>query len=415
MKIYENIIIGSGPVGNHAFRKIKHNTLLITGETKKKIKTNKIHPKIKVILENKTNKFSDLIYSKKNNFAIYSSSEIGGLTNYWGKQFFEYNENEIWPNSIFKNYKSYRKNLDIIEKIYPSTKIQILKKKNFNNLTLSKFTPPIVKSDIVNRHKFKKNKKNVIIADRVISFKKIKKNLIKIFTQESYYFCRNIILCAGPVGNSLILLRSFKEIRNINFKDDYPRLIFGIKTSKSNNINLREDLSDFEILNYNKSIIYGTIFKFNPEHFNLFMRPLIKVFKKILSKFFFYGIYWTTGEYNKIKLSLKKQKIYLSGKTFNIKKDKTKTINNLSEMGYRILKVWTLNFAYGFHYHSLMINFKGKNLSINNFLTKVGYAKNIQCFDSSVINKISNKPPTKTYLAVANYLIDRFLTKQKSK
>ena len=154
-------------------------------------------------------------------------------------------------------------------------------------MTLSEFTPPIVKSDIVNRHKFKKNKKNVIIADRVISFKKIKKNLIKIFTQESYYFCRNIILCAGPVGNSLILLRSFKEIRNINFKDDYPRLIFGIKTSKSNNINLRADLSDFEILNYNKSIIYGTIFKFNPEHFNLFMRPLIKVFKKILSKFFF--------------------------------------------------------------------------------------------------------------------------------
>ena len=86
MPIYKNIVIGSGPIGFHVFKKISNNSILITGETNNKISSSKI-PKVRVNLKKKTNKFSDLIYSKKNNFSIYSSSEIGGLTNYWEGNF----------------------------------------------------------------------------------------------------------------------------------------------------------------------------------------------------------------------------------------------------------------------------------------------------------------------------------------
>lgn len=410
MKIFNNIIAGSGPIGCHIFNKIKRNSILITGETDSQILSNTIHPKVRVELNNKTNKFADLVYSKKNNFSIYASSEIAGLTNYWGQQFFDYKKNEFWPKTIFKRFTSYKRNLDIIDKIYPSNKIKILKKKISNGLIINQFTPPIVKSPIVDKSKLKKIGKKKIIHDRVVSFKKIKKDLIKIITEKNIFYCKNLILCAGPVGNALILLKSFEKINYLKFKDDNPRLIFGIKTGEAKNIiQYKNKLSDVDILKNNKSIVYSTIFSFDPKHFNFILKPIINFFKNILTRFFYYGIFWTADEYNEIMLTLKNKKILLSGKNLNFKKNKVNTIKKLSNIGLKVLKIWNLKFAYGFHYHSLRVNFKGKLLSLNDFFSKIQLKNNIYCFDSSIINKISNKPPTKTYLATSNYLIEKFL------
>ena len=71
MLIYKNIVVGSGPTGCLVFKKLKKNSLIITGETSKKVKSNKIHPKIRLKLKDKTNKISDLIYSKKTLVFLY--------------------------------------------------------------------------------------------------------------------------------------------------------------------------------------------------------------------------------------------------------------------------------------------------------------------------------------------------------
>ena len=42
---------------------------------------------------------------------------------------------------------------------------------------------------------------------------------------------------------------------------------------------------------------------------------------------------------------------------------------------------------------------------------KIKMNKNVYCFDSSVINKIGLKPPTKTFLATANYLVKKRFNK----
>ena len=151
MPIYKNIIIGSGPIGFHVFKKINNNSILITGETNNKISSSKIHPKVRVNLKNKTNKFSDLIYSKKNDFSIYSSSEIGGLTNYWGGQFFNYTENENWPKKIFQKFSLYKKHLKLIDKTYPSLQSKTLVKKNNKNLCVNSFSPPLINYSIVKK------------------------------------------------------------------------------------------------------------------------------------------------------------------------------------------------------------------------------------------------------------------------
>ena len=410
MPIYKNIIIGSGPIGCHILKKINNNSILITGETNKKISNNKIHPKVRVNLKNKTNKFSDLIYSKKNNFSIYSSSEIGGLTNYWGGQFFDYTENENWPKKIFRKYSLYKKHLELIDKTYPSSKSKTLIKKTNKNLCVESFSPPLIKNSIVKKTKLKKFAKNRLIHDRVISFKKIKKDLIEVVTSRSKFYCKNLILCAGPIGNALILLRSIDNIKCLKFNDDNPRLMLGFKLyAKKNLIKKNRKLFDTEISKQKKSIIYSTIFSFNPNHFNSFLKPIINLVKSILDKIFFYGIFWVNDEYNEISITLKNGQIKLSGNKINFIKDKVDVINSLNKINLKVLKVWNLKYAYGFHYHNLQVNYKNKFISLNTYLNKMKLKKNIHCFDSSVIDKIGNKPPTKTYLATANYLVQKII------
>lgn len=86
-------------------------------------------------------------------------------------------------------------------------------------------------------------------------------------------------------------------------------------------------------------------------------------------------------------------------------------IKKLNEIGLKVFKILKLKFAYGFHYHCIKVNYKGKLFSFDQFINKLKLKNNVYCFDLSVIEKISLKPPTKTYLATANYLLNKKLKK----
>ena len=171
MKIYKNIIVGAGLTGYLVYSKLKKNSLIITGETKNKVDTEKIHPKIKLILGKKTNKIADLIHSKEERVSIFSTASIGGLSNYWGKQFFDYKVNDYWPKKLFKNFDIYNKGLKIIDKLYSSNKDKIIRKIPINNITINQLSVPILKSNLTRIDKLNINK----ISERVFFFKKIKK------------------------------------------------------------------------------------------------------------------------------------------------------------------------------------------------------------------------------------------------
>ena len=110
----------------------------------------------------------------------------------------------------------------------------------------------------------------------MVSFKKIKNNLLEVITEKKTYICKKLILCSGPIGNALILLRSFKEINYLKFKDDNPRMIFGFSFGKKKYLTRKQDkLMDFDILQNNKLLAYTTIYNINPDHFNKFFRPII--------------------------------------------------------------------------------------------------------------------------------------------
>lgn len=409
MKIHKNIIVGGGPIGCHVFNKFSKCSLLITGKTKRLIYSRNLHPKIKLRLNKITNKFSDLFFSKKNNFCIYSSSEMGGFSNYWGKQFFDYQKKDLWPKEIFKKYSIYKKNLNEIDNIYLCPKYEVIKNIIKKDLIFNQIKPPILKIPLINRNNLIKKAKKKILEDRVISFNKIKKNLIMVITENSTLYCRNLVLCAGPIGNAMILIRSFKRINYLTFKDDNPRMIFGFKFNKKDTLSKGdENLADVDIIKNGNLVNYCTIYNVNPLHFNKFFKSIIFFLKNILTNFFFYGQYWVAGEYNEIKIKNASNKIVVSGKTKNSNIYKINIIKNLNKIGLKVIKILNLKFAFGFHYHCLKVKYEGKLFTLNQFINKQNLSNNVYCFDSSVIAKIGLKPPTKTYLATANYLMKKF-------
>lgn len=406
MKIYKNIIVGSGLSGYLVYSKLKKNSLIITGETKNKVDTKKIHPKIKLILGKKTNKIADLIHSKEERVSIFSTASIGGLSNYWGKQFFDYKDNDYWPKKLFKNFDIYNKSLKIIDKLYSSNKDKIIRKIPINNITINQLSVPILKSNLTRIDKLNINK----ISERVFFFKKIKKDLIEVRTESNIFYCKHLILCAGPIGNAMILLKSFKNISYLKFKDHNPRVILGIIRNKKKYLqNKKAKLFDLEINKNDKKIGFSIIYNIDPNHFNKFLKPIITLFRDILKKFFFYGQLWIADEYNEIKLINNKDNIHSYGKTISLKKKKDNLIQILNMIGLKTLACFKLNYGFGYHYHCLRINFKGKIFSLNDFLKELKLNNNIFCFDSSIIEKIDIKPPTKTYLATTNYLVEKFL------
>lgn len=411
MKIHKNIIIGAGPIGCFVFNQLNKNSILITGKTNKVINSKKLHPKIRIKLNKITNKFSDLIFSKKNNFYIYSSSQIGGFSNYWGRQFFNYQKNEYWPKEIFKKYSIYKKNIDEIDKIYFSPKHEIIKNINNGDLTFKQIKAPILRTSIINKKIIRKKSK--IIEDRVISFNKIGKNLIEVITENNTMYCHNLILCAGPIGNASILMRSYKKINYSIFKDDNPRMIFGLKMKKKEKLNnVKENVVDLDIIKNGNLVNFCIIYKVNPLHFNSFFRVVVIFFRNFLNKFFFYGQYWVTDEYNEIKIN-NIGKNNLLAVTKNLNNSNIKVVKNLQKIGLMVIKVLKLKFAYGFHYHCLKINYAGKLFSLNQFIDNQKLKNNVYCVDSSIIEKIGLKPPTKTYLATANFLLKKFKNKFK--
>ena len=104
-----------------------------------------------------------MIFSKKNNFYLYSPTEIGGFSNYWGKQFFNYNEYDNWPKSIFKKYSFTKKNLDEIDNFYFSPKHKVIKNVKNKEFEFKQIKPPILKNQLITKNIITKNYKKQIL------------------------------------------------------------------------------------------------------------------------------------------------------------------------------------------------------------------------------------------------------------
>ena len=83
--------------------------------------------------------------------------------------------------------------------MYPVIESKTIKQIKLNEFIINQLLPPIFKKRIVNKEELKKKAKDKLVDDRVVSFKKIKNNLIEVITEKKTYICRKLILCSGPI------------------------------------------------------------------------------------------------------------------------------------------------------------------------------------------------------------------------
>ena len=136
-KIYNSVIIGSGPSAIGALYSLKgNNNAIITGYTNENnnlVSLNQIHKKIGYEEDNQVNFISNLF--KKNNDKLFTISKIGGFGNYWGQG----SEYAIWKTKKKKIFKDKREYLLILKKFIISLRsIEIIKISNWMSLFLSK-------------------------------------------------------------------------------------------------------------------------------------------------------------------------------------------------------------------------------------------------------------------------------------
>lgn len=409
-KIYNSVIIGSGPSAIGALYSLKgNNNAIITGYTNENnnlVSLNQIHKKIGYEEDNQVNFISNLF--KKNNDKLFTISKIGGFGNYWG-QGSEYVPYEKLKNKkIFKDKREY---LLILKKIYNLFKIY----RNNKNFKLNEFIfypSPILKNS---PNKNNTNLKSFYFAFKYL-IKKKKVNVIDIFVrkirQSKNYIiielsnnkkiqAKKVFMAGNVLGNANILFNSDKNIKKISFCDDCPLMIYSI-TLNSNLI--RFSKSFYSLIARGKknfiscinlsNIGIGFLFYY---FFGYKLKIMDKFKIKLINMFNFFQIWNETTK--------RKAYIYRDG-SFSVSKKKTNIssfnnfINILKRNKIYPLKIKLTPFGKGFHYHNLQIYRNSNPNFLDNYLYKK-FNKKVVCVNSSSEKYVNPGPFTITQMCIA--------------
>ena len=409
-KIYNNVIIGSGPSAIGALYSLKgNNNAIITGytnETNNLISLNPIHTKLTYEEDNQINFISNLF--EKNNDKLFTISKIGGFGNYWG-QGSEYVPYEKLKNKkIFKNKKEY---LLILKKIYNLFKIY----RNNKSFKLNEFifypSPILKNSPNKNNTKLKSfyfafkyliKKKNINVIDFFVRKIHQSKNYIIIeLSNNKKIQAKKVFMAGNVLGNANILFNSDKNIKKISFFDDCPLMIYSI-TLNSNLIKFSK--SFYSLITRGKknfiscinlsNIGIGFLFYF---FFGFKLKILDKFKIKLINIFNFFQIWNETTK--------RKAFIYRDG-SFSVSKKKTNIssfnnfINTLKRNKIYPFKIELTPFGSGFHYHNLQIYRNSNPNFLDNYLDKK-FNKKVVCIDSSSEKYVNPGPFTITQMCIA--------------
>ena len=324
-KLYDYIIIGSGPAAS-----VILNNLI---KTKKKI----------LVLERGSfkEKFSEKLVS--DNFKIKKDSRIfgvGGTSNTWAQIYslFSYDEMcnsnnaNIWP-------LSHKDLLYWCNKVGPKYKFDIkslgaqtIYKKNFYSRGFVELKKPLRFS------KYYKNRSFDMITNCKVQTLDELRNKISIYfnVRDQVYSInsKKIIICAGAVESSLLIINSIKDKKLKNLKNkkfigryfmDHPKCYVGeIKFPKKNLIDqfklkLKKSFNTYKGLSlYQKNQrLLNTYIRFEEKNFFLRLKKkiFIKIFLEMEPKF--KNRIYLKNNFVHINLSISKKEIQISKKLLN--------------------------------------------------------------------------------------------------
>jgi hypothetical protein len=427
MTIYDLIIVGSGPSSVSFLDGLNHdlNIAVITGEKGDKINFRNIHKNIsyksEIIKDHKPCRdFISNISNTKN--MIYTSARIAGLSNYWGKQLVEYNENDNWPVEFFENYTDYKINCEKVKLNYQFDDFNFKKEIHYNGfnyiLESNKLLKNLKNEHVSNPIKIKfesliKKKNFSIFNNYVVSIKK-KKNISILLDNKINLNAKKVIISAGVYGTGKILLNSFEDLINFEFKDHDPLFFFYYdKKLKLNDYNFGFNNLKISLDHKKKNRLYANIYKLSKKNFsflfNYFNLPLLFNKYKIPKIFDMIIPIQVWNENSIFNIRVNKKNFFESEKMKTL--FETAYYNNFISLlkcnGIILKKKKTLP-GNGFHYHSLFFSTQKKNqISIAELLFEK-FGNDVICIDGSILNKISPTPHSLTLMATAYSIGQKF-------
>ncbi len=245
--IYDYLIIGSGPAGSILAKSLPTKSKILIVDIAK----NSDHYK--------TQNFKHpLINFCTSNYKIRYSNRLGGNSVLWNNKLSILSPHEFRDMGFLFSYDEYKKysseiikilNLKKIKKKYNPTFLEVFRAKLDNIFTLMNLKKnkniKILKGHFPVKIIFDKNKKRV----KGITFKNKIKN-------KTYYFKKNLVLCAGNFGNVFMIKNFFKKNRNSGkILCDHPHISINIDFTLS-----KKFLEFKKKFNYEKKIVYEKLY-----------------------------------------------------------------------------------------------------------------------------------------------------------
>ncbi len=408
--IYDYLIMGSGPAGSMLAKSLPAKSKILIIDIAKKDD------------EYKTKKFNHPLVnfcSKKYNISY--SNRLGGNSVLWNNKLSVLTFNEFRNMGFLFPYNEYKKysskiikilNLKNLKKNENSDYLQVLRAKLNNIYTLINLKKnkniKIFKNHFPTKIIFEKNQKKV----KGITFENNKK-------KKTYYFKKDLILCAGNFGNVFMLKNFFKKVKNSGkFLCDHPHI----------SVNVDFDLSKkfFEYqkkFNFEKKIIYEKLYinkgKLNftvqlTKNFNENSKTIFAKFIKILlhklkiKSFYNLEFVLSQGKNNHRFIKLNQySKINGLNKLDVFYKLQKNELKNIKDMIGQIIKKKIDNFSdLVIGNHPCCSNPMGKNkyLSVVDKNLKVHKYKNVYLCGSDVFPNSGVTNPTFTIMVLSRRL-----------
>lgn len=427
-KLFDLIVIGAGPSAIATLSALPNNvtTAVITGETDNKTKILKLHPQIRTVAKkgfDNPGLANQLFFSNSKAGYLSNTAIVGGLANYWGKQFVHYEQNDPFPADCFNSYENYRKAVDKVKENFScfpdigNSNTPFL----FGNYLAYK--PCLLrgtkKQPQVGLNAMKKifyslaTEKNIkIVPGFVQKLGMTDKALSVELSNGERIYANQVFLAAGVVGSLQLILASCQNANFARLKDHSPYMYYFLSRKGAIKKLCNKYQSDFNQLTVEeqkseKVKLFASIYNLSNESIGLLLATLRlpPIMANVNMPKFFNVIkpiqIWTNESWSTYEISkeAKKAKIIKSS-SMNVDKTLQRFENELKTQGH-ILQRKTTACGFGFHYHGGKISDDG-----DNFENAVDYIKNsfgnrLKIADATALPVIGVRPHTLTMMAYA--------------
>jgi hypothetical protein len=435
MKIFDLIVVGSGPIAISALSELVNistnlKIAVISGVGEgTPSQCSRLHPKIDMVAYERNEPVGGVSLLKFDNFKrgnIFSTAAIGGLANYWGQQFLRYEKNDCWPKHLFESFGEYVDYCSDIEGLF-----------NFSNDETSEILlndvygytakfPRLLTGTIgapntnlkAMRDLYSQilNQTNIsTINGRVSSFRSLN-NKVEIELQNGLKIeAKKVLLSAGVVGDLEITMRSWRDISTARFSDHSPAMLyfsdhFGfIKNKYAQNQSTNFNTLTIEKINSANVNLFSSVYRMSMAPLGLLIKALN--FDSLFPKFYPPKLIdlvlpiqvWTPHgkiEYqinNNYKNVTVVENPIIDNELINFRKF-------LNCHGY-VLGSSKTPPGHGFHYHSARVSPNGDQyMDLSNYINEMSGGK-IICIDASIHASIGLRPPTLSMMAGAKKIV----------